>query len=347
MLSYANKRDELQLQLFEDQLNSLINFDAHFKCYSVTTEDNVTLNTISFTTSNRSSGKYIINFMGNNKSCFDRDFIPQIIADVAEAEDVTSIAFDYRGTGTHFCGPGSKYDLVQDGIAQVQALLDQNVLPENIRLSGHSLGGAIAIEVAAYFHRRGQKIYVFADRTFASTQSYLNGHMLVIAEAFLNPFARLYSYQKQLEAGINDNTALMIASGQSAAHVLLLPVLVVALLFIVLFYLVISLLLHFSGWNINLGPCIEDIPADYREYIVVKAPEGQNYFDDEVIPYAGSLHNHPFLRKERERNGENLNSRMFFSRTANPRPHLLSLSALENDQNQTAAEMRYAFVLKN
>lgn len=252
LLSYADKRDESQLKSFEDNCNETDGLSGFFRCYSVTTTDNVKLNTISFTTNNQNPEKYIINFMGSATSCFEYSVLNQLMKDAAHG--VTSIAFDYRGIGTDFLGPKSQHDLVEDGIAQVQALLNQNVSPENIRLSGHSLGGAIAIEVAAYFHRKGQKIYVFADRTFASTQSYLNGHMLMIAESFLNPFARLYRYKKQWGPGIDDNTALMIASCHSAVHVLLLPILVVALLFIILFYVVLSLLLHFSGWNINLVP---------------------------------------------------------------------------------------------
>ena len=146
--------------------------------YFVSTDDGAKLDTLCIESkdANKSNPKkYIINFCGNNGSCFDD--IPDRTAE-ADA-GYTVIAFNYRGVlgsagNNHQCE--SKQHLINDGIAQVQTLLDNGVNSDNINLSGISLGGAIAIEVAAHFHRKNIPIRVFADRTFSSLQTLLLMH---------------------------------------------------------------------------------------------------------------------------------------------------------------------------
>ena len=117
LLSYADKRDWEALRQLEESFNGIPELGGSFKCYAVTTQDNVELNTISFTKKDQKPEKYIINFMGSSSSCFEYPVLVELMND-AEHCGVTSIAFDYRGIGTNFCGPESGHDLVQDGIAR-------------------------------------------------------------------------------------------------------------------------------------------------------------------------------------------------------------------------------------
>jgi hypothetical protein len=61
------------------------------------------------------------------------------------------LGFNYRGC---YASTGRKYsldDLVVDGITQVQYLLDKGIIPCNIVLHGHSMGGHISLRVYNYF----------------------------------------------------------------------------------------------------------------------------------------------------------------------------------------------------
>lgn len=93
--------------------------------------------------------KYIINLVGNGM-CYEH-----IIDDIKEdskALKANVIGFNLRGVGQSTGKAKSSEDLVADGIAQVQRLLDQGVSPQNITLKGHSLGAGVASLVAQHFH---------------------------------------------------------------------------------------------------------------------------------------------------------------------------------------------------
>ena len=65
--------------------------------------------------------------------------------------------------------PESFQDLVTDGIAQVQRVLDLGANPKNITLDGLSLGGGVAdLLVAYHFHQLGKQVYLWNDRSFAT-----------------------------------------------------------------------------------------------------------------------------------------------------------------------------------
>ena len=140
--------------------------------YPVSTHDGAPLDTLRIKLEGANDSKeekYIINFCGNMGSCFDSLGDRKAEADAG----YTVIGFNYRGvlgSRSDNYRPESKQNLIDDGIAQVQALLDDGVEPHNINLSGISLGGAIVLEVAAHFHRKKVPIRVFSDRTFASIQ---------------------------------------------------------------------------------------------------------------------------------------------------------------------------------
>lgn len=67
--------------------------------------------------------------------------------------------------------PLSQAELVEQGIAQVQRLLDKGVDAHHITLHGHSLGAGIATLVAWHFQQQGIAIKIYNDRSFSSISS--------------------------------------------------------------------------------------------------------------------------------------------------------------------------------
>lgn len=84
----------------------------------------------------------------------------------------TIIAFNYRSIGQSKGKLTAKTQLVTDGIAQVQRVLDAGTKPQNIVLDGFSLGGSVATLVAKHFHDKGICINLFNDRSFSSVSSF-------------------------------------------------------------------------------------------------------------------------------------------------------------------------------
>lgn len=80
----------------------------------------------------------------------------------------TIIGFNYRSVGQSKKSPQTFQDLITDGIAEVQRLLDQGVDSQKITLDGLSLGGGVATMVASHFHTIGKPVYLWNDRSFAS-----------------------------------------------------------------------------------------------------------------------------------------------------------------------------------
>lgn len=108
---------------------------------------------------------FIIKFNGNGMHY--ENHLERFAHD-AQNLDHTVIAFNYRGVGNSKKAPNNFRDLVVDGIAQVQRLLDEGVDPEKITLDGLSLGGAVATMVAKYFHDQEKKVYLWNDRSLSS-----------------------------------------------------------------------------------------------------------------------------------------------------------------------------------
>lgn len=143
--------------------------------YSVITHDNACLDTFECTNNSQSSTdfkyqKYIINFVGNGMRY--ENIITNMVHDANDLK-ANVVGFNYRGVSgsTGYCQASE--DLVIDGIAQVQRLLDKGVSPQNIFLKGESLGGAIATLVAEHFHQLEQPINLFNSRSFSSITNIL------------------------------------------------------------------------------------------------------------------------------------------------------------------------------
>lgn len=158
----------------------------------VGTHDSAVLDTIELkpkTESNSSLGNqhFIIKFNGNGM--FYQDVLYDFAYD-ANKLNVTIIGFNYRGVGNSKKTPETFQDLVTDGIAQVQRLLDSGIDSKKITLDGLSLGGGVATMVASHFHKIGKPVYLWNDRSFASISKAAAG---VVAPEIDNIFGETLS----------------------------------------------------------------------------------------------------------------------------------------------------------
>lgn len=196
---------------------------------------------------------YIVQFCGTRFS-----YTEEIDALTGQAMQLQAhvIAFDYRGVNKSQKMPNCANDLIQDGIAQVQRLLDQHVQSQNIILKGISLGGAIATKVAKHFHDQGKPLYLFNDRSFSSIAN--------VVEGWIRTWQR------------NGHTEPLYGKiiGKIAKPF-------------------IWILLSAGKWNINVVSDFLAIPQEYKEHLVVRTPHGERTArikDDSTITHYASLY---------------------------------------------------------
>lgn len=201
--------------------------------------------------------KYIISLVGNGMRY--EDIIGEMKSD-AKALNANVVGFNLRGVGQSTGRTKSKDDLITDGIAQVQRLLDKGVLPQNITLKGHSLGAGVASMVAEHFHKLGQPINVFSSRSFSSITNFVVGHI------------RLERDNRGLAVGHKENRFGIILG------TLLKPL--------------IKVLVSLVNWEIDAGSAFKSIPEANREYMVVRSSKviRGDRIDDAVIPHYASVH---------------------------------------------------------
>lgn len=151
--------------------NLEMKYHVEMKPYQIKTHDDAYLSSIEINCpSEEKNHPYIIEFNGNGES-YTREYKLTNLANDASRLQATVIGFNYRGVEPSTSVPTSKTQLVTDGIAQVQRLLDKKVEPNRIVLYGLSLGGGIATLVAKHFHDKGIRINLFNDRSFSSISS--------------------------------------------------------------------------------------------------------------------------------------------------------------------------------
>jgi pimeloyl-ACP methyl ester carboxylesterase len=221
--------------------------------FLINTHDGASLDTFQIRTKN--SNKYIIYFSGIG-GVLDQ-FSYQMSED-AEVLKCNTIAFSYRGVGFSTGKATSFEDLVTDGIAQVQRLLDKNILPENIMLNGQSMGGSVATLVAKYFHDRGQRVYLYNDRSFSSFTNVAVGQIRTFC--CCGP----------------DEYFLLKCIGW-------------------IFKPIIYGFLWLSKWEVDAAGAYQSIPDAYKKYTVIRSPRElrnsrNNCKDDSWIPHYASLH---------------------------------------------------------
>lgn len=112
-------------------------------------------------------------YFNGNSGCFQDDLkmvAETLLAFEKEGNAVTARVFNYQGVLNSEGEVKIAQDLVDAGIAQVQALLDAGVPAARIVLHGISLGGSVGSNVAAHFFKKGVHLGgMYASRTFAST----------------------------------------------------------------------------------------------------------------------------------------------------------------------------------
>lgn len=234
--------------------------------HEIVTHDGATLNTleIQHPSQQHCDAKYqtyIINFVGNGM-CYEQ-IIPTMQKD-ADTLKTNVIGFNFRGVNGSTGRTRSKNNLVVDGIAQVQRLLDQGVSSHNITLKAHSLGAGVASLVALHFHQLGQPINIFNDRSFSSLTNFVIGDIR----------------RDNPETGQAKTTYRKILGWIA--------------------YPVVVLVLHLSNWEINAAAAFKKIPEAYKEYIVVRTPKkdrNPKTRDDKVITHYASIHQ--ALKEER------------------------------------------------
>lgn len=201
--------------------------------------------------------KYIINLVGN-EMCYEH-IIDEMKGD-AKALKANVVGFNLRGVGQSTGRAKSRDDLVTDGIAQVQRLLDQGVSPQNITLKGHSLGAGVASLVAKHFHQLGQPINIFNSRSFSTITNFLVGHI------------RLQRDERGLAIGHKDSLGGKILGWLAKPFV--------------------KFAVALTQWEINAGSAFKSIPEAYRDYIVVRSRKEirHDHIDDVVIPHYASIH---------------------------------------------------------
>ncbi len=167
--------------------------------------------------------------------------------------DTTVIGFNYRGVAKSHGLLLTSQDMINDATHQVQRLLALGAKPENIALMGECLGGSIATKVAAQFHREHLPVKLMNIRSFRSLSSLIEGH--------LRPL---------------DKNAFSMVS-------------LMRYFFAKIVMLVVNVLLFLSGWYINVEKDWKAIPAQDKDFIVVRSRKNdkkRHYRDDPMIQHA-------------------------------------------------------------
>jgi hypothetical protein len=173
------------------------------------------------------------------------------------------IGFNLRGVSQSTGKPRSKNDLVTDGIAQVQRLLDDGADPENITLKGHSLGAGIATLVADHFHDHGIKVNVFNGRSFSTITNFVVGQIRTADDR-------------------DKHTGHQETFGKKILGWLAKPF--------------TKFGVALAKWEIDAESAYKNLPDSHKEYMVVRSSKadrdryGNQLKDDPVIPHYASLH---------------------------------------------------------
>jgi hypothetical protein len=250
---------------------------------TIITEDNAQLDTLEF--SYPQSQEYIINFRGNGECYEHPQNLDQMVKDAYKL-GINVIGFNYRGVNNSQGKAKSKNDLVRDGIAQVTYLIEEKkILPENIILKGHSLGGGVAALVAKHFHRQGLPINIIDGCSFSNITNFAVGHIRAFGK---NPEDK-HSF-----------TSLLTKNVFKALGYIAMPF--------------IKLALALTKWEMEAASAFKEIPSENKEYYLVRSskktrnpdPEKNEVatvipVDDIVIPHYSSLYRDEDLRKVRRK----------------------------------------------
>jgi pimeloyl-ACP methyl ester carboxylesterase len=126
------------------------------------------------------SSKHLIYFPGN-AGCYESTLQGEALNDIRYLQ-CNTIVFNYRGVSQSQGYIRSTADIVNDGIAQVQRLLDDGVAPEKIYLKGMSLGAAVCTIVAAHFNDLGIQVNCFNRSSFSNITNVVVGQFRTLGQ---------------------------------------------------------------------------------------------------------------------------------------------------------------------
>ncbi len=239
----------------------------HFDRFYVRTYSGIKMDTIQLSPQDLSD-KYIINFPASN-SLYERNM--DFYIDQVESTGQNVIAFNHRNVNKSIGRKaGKSRSLVNDGIYQVQRLLDMKIPPENITVTGASLGAANADAVALYFHDLKIPIRTFNRNGFSSLTNVVVGWI----RAKINP---QYKNKPDPRYYGNRETSLGIFLGALAKPF-------------------IALFLFLMKWEINATHAYQNIPETHKEYMCVHIPkeirkkDPEKFIGDSMVTAYASLH---------------------------------------------------------
>ncbi|NGX53456.1 MAG: Multifunctional-autoprocessing repeats-in-toxin [Chlamydiae bacterium] len=166
MVSMLNKLDKGREDFLRDN-------KASAEQITVETADGVKLDTLVWHNSEQErlpadQQKWIIHFNGNCM-CYEERL--DSLKELSNDSGASVYLFNYRGVMRSEGSFERTHDLVVDGEALVQYLLNQGVREDNILIHGLSLGGAAGVEVAAN-HRR---MHHCNERSLSTIPNFLKG----------------------------------------------------------------------------------------------------------------------------------------------------------------------------
>lgn len=232
------------------------------------------------------------------------------MATYARKLGVKVVTFNFRGVNHSTDQPSCGDDLVQDCIAQVNAVIQQGVDPQHIILKGHSLSGATLTQAAAQCHKSKKRVKLFNDRSFDNMKDTSTAMFLA------NPRNKNWLCQKIAKVlwfGILMGLTLGgIISGLTALLCFCLGLVASKFSFIQQFLewslsplvqWVMHSALKSTGWEMNAKKAYETLPATHKHYLVLRGKTnglnskvglGQRYEhasdEDRIVPYEVSLH---------------------------------------------------------
>ncbi|MBA3661137.1 MAG: hypothetical protein H0W64_05395 [Gammaproteobacteria bacterium] len=112
----------------------------------------------------------------------------------AEQYGHTAICFNYTNVGNSTGEVYNEKQLINDGKAQVQRLLDLNIPANKITLYGLSLGGAIATLIVSQFQKRGLRIRLINDRSFSKLSEALPQQLQKV-KPILSPLLKYFGWE--------------------------------------------------------------------------------------------------------------------------------------------------------
>jgi hypothetical protein len=183
-------KDEIDKIVFLDNARELFLADKTNNAEQLTirTADGIDLDTLIINNANQNNfpidqQKWIVFFQGNG-ACYENNLTQQkLLSDHTSASILTG---NYRGVMRSKGSATSAHDIVLDGEAMVQYLLNKGVPSNNILIHGWSLGGAVATEVASYHQQLGNEMNLCNDRSFSTLSD-------VVKSMFPNVFGFIIS----------------------------------------------------------------------------------------------------------------------------------------------------------